>query len=76
MFVVVKYTYDQLLKFLKFCLILFDYILFHFVSLQGQFNYGSEDLWVNGGAGFSSSSQQPEVQNNNNAYFVQVSSNI
>jgi hypothetical protein len=52
---------------------MFDYILFHFVSLQGQFNYGSEDLWVNGGAGFSSSSQQPEVQNNNNAYFVQVS---
>ena len=72
MFVVVKYTYDQLLKFL----ILFDYILFHFVSLQGQFNYGSEDLWVNGGAGFSSSSQQPEVQNNNNAYFVQVSSKL
>ncbi len=45
---------------------------------QGQFNYGSEDLWVNGGAGFPSTTpqqqqqQQPEGQNNNNAYFVQV----
>ena len=48
-------------------------------SFQGQFNYGSEDLWVNGGAGFPSTTpqqQQPEGQNNNNAYFVQVNQEV
>ncbi len=57
----------------------FELILIFF---QGQFNYGSEDLWVNGGAGFPSTTpqqqqqQQPEGQNNNNAYFVQVDQEV
>ena len=40
---------------------------------QGQFGYGSEDLWVNDGAGFGSSNSHNDGHNNNNAYFVQVS---
>ena len=37
--------------------------------LQGQFGYGPEDLWVNGGVPFTSASATTTTHNNN-AYFV------
>jgi hypothetical protein len=58
----------------KFVVLTFFCTFFYF---QGQFGYGGDDLWVNGGVPFTSASTTTVPQTNNNAYFgSQVNINI